>query len=149
MIQLIRNMVFKNRELELYINILNQIKKMSYASRDKVASLIIKDNNIISYGFNGTPTLQSNECEEGDITKSEVMHAEMNAIMKCAKLGISTRTTILMTTTSPCMNCAKYITISGIHSVYYDKQYSKDFDKVSELFRSNGIKFLNYSNKIL
>ena len=108
----------------IYMNIAYEISTASKAQRKKVGAIIVKDNRIISYGYNGTPYGFDNVCEHNGITKKEVLHAESNAITKCAMSNESTKDSILYTTMSPCYECAKLIIQSGIKSVYYKEQYT-------------------------
>ncbi len=95
----------------------------SYCKRAKVGALIVKDNRIISDGYNGTPSGFENKCEIGDRTKWEVLHAEANAILKCAKHGTSCNDATLYLSMSPCKNCSKLIHQSGIKRVVYLDNY--------------------------
>lgn len=96
----------------------------SYAKRRKVGCLIVKDNMIISDGYNGTPSGFENVCEdENGKTKPYVLHAEANAITKLAKSGNSSLDATLYVTTSPCMECSKLIIQAGIKRVVYCEEY--------------------------
>ena len=57
----------------------------SYCKRRQVGALVVKDKMIISDGYNGTPSGFENVCEENDVTKPYVLHAEANAITKLAR----------------------------------------------------------------
>jgi dCMP deaminase len=107
-----------------YLDIAKQISQASYCKRNKVGALIVKDDNIISFGFNGTIKGFDNVCEdEQNNTTPYVLHAESNAITKCAKSNYSSIDACLYTTTSPCIECAKLIIQSGIKEVYYIYEY--------------------------
>ena len=96
----------------------------SYAKRNKVGALIVKDGMIISDGFNGTPSGFENICEdENGVTKPYVLHAEANAISKVAQSGNSSKDATLYVTASPCMECAKLIIQAGIKRVVYRDAY--------------------------
>lgn len=98
----------------------------SYCKRKQVGALIVKDRQIISDGYNGTPAGFENICEdENNITKQYVLHAEANAITKVAKTGNSSDGGTLYVTTSPCIECAKLIIQSGIKRVVFAELYSK------------------------
>jgi dCMP deaminase len=114
----------KHKWHEIYMRIAYEISTASYAERKKVGAIIVKDNRIISYGYNGTPYGFDNTCEENGITKNEVLHAESNAITKCAMSNESTKNAFLYTTMSPCYDCAKLIIQSGIKCVYYKELYT-------------------------
>lgn len=126
----------------MYLDICERISLMSYAVRAKVGAILVKDNNIISMGWNGTPAGFNNECEirldEMDesalITKPEVLHAESNCLTKVARSSQSSEGSTMYITISPCMECAKLIAQSGITRVVYKKFYKdhKSLDFLSE-----------------
>lgn len=115
---------------------------MSHAVRAKVGAILVKDNNVISMGWNGTPAGFDNECEirldEMDefalITKPEVLHAESNCLTKVARSSQSSEGSTMYITISPCMECAKLIAQSGITRVVYKNFYrdKKSLDFLSE-----------------
>lgn len=86
--------------------------------------MLVKDNMIISDGYNGTPSGFENVCEdENGVTKPYVLHAEANAITKIARSGNSANGATLYVTASPCMECSKLIIQSGIKRVVYCDDY--------------------------
>ena len=104
----------------------------STATRLHVGAIIVKDERIISIGYNGTPSGWDNNCEDikinndGDyvtVTKPEVLHAETNAIAKLAKFDGSGSGSVLFVTHAPCLDCAKLVFQSGISSMYYRNSY--------------------------
>ena len=95
----------------------------SYCKRRQVGALIVKDKMIISDGYNGTPSGFENVCEENDVTKPYVLHAEANAITKIARSSNSSDGATLYVTASPCLECAKLIIQSGIKRVIYSEHY--------------------------
>lgn len=99
------------------------ISKHSYAKRKQVGAIIVKDLRIISTGYNGMPSGFPNDCESGHFTRPEVLHAESNAISKCAKSTESSENASLFVTLSPCLECAKLIIQCGIKEVYYSELY--------------------------
>ena len=100
-----------------------KISEASYANRNKVGALLEKNSNIIAFGYNGTPSGFDNVCETNGVTKLEVLHAESNAIAKCARSTQSAEGSTLYVTTSPCIECAKLIIQAGIKEVYYAESY--------------------------
>ena len=116
---------------------------LSYAERKKVGAVIVSENDqVISQGFNGTPVGFNNCCErkleDGTLeTLPEVLHAEANAITKCAKFGSTTKNGTLYVTLSPCVNCAKLIIQSDIKRVVYLEDY-RDTEGL-DLLRKCGI----------
>lgn len=98
--------------------------KNSYCVRRQVGALLVKDNMIISDGYNGTPSGFENICEdEFNQTKPYVLHAEANAITKVARSSNSSEGATLYVTASPCIECAKLIIQSGIKRVVYGEEY--------------------------
>ena len=108
---------------EVFINIAKEVGTLSYCTRSKVGAVLVKDGNVISFGYNGTPAGMDNTCEENDVTKDEVIHAEMNAILKAAKSGNAVDGSTLYLSLSPCQNCCKLIIQSGIKRVVYLQDY--------------------------
>jgi len=129
-----------------YLRMAIEWSKLSHSKRKQVGALIVKDGMIVSDGYNGTPTGFENKCEEPHDsatgwstvlkTKWYVLHAEANAILKCAKHGQSCNGATLYLTMSPCRECSKLILQSGIQKVIYSDDYRD----------SEGIEFLNKSN---
>ena len=96
----------------------------SYCERRKVGAIIVKDQMIISDGYNGTPAGFENLCEdESGSTKPYVLHAEANAITKVARSNNSSDNATLYVTASPCLECAKLIIQAGIRRVVYNELY--------------------------
>ena len=112
---------------EVYMDVAYTIAQLSYAERRKVGCVIVKENQIVSFGYNGTPKGFDNSCEHGYgeelTTKREVLHAESNALTKIAKSTMSSDGADLYTTTSPCFECSKLIVQSGINRVFYSEEY--------------------------
>ena len=96
----------------------------SYCRRRQVGALLVKDQMIISDGYNGTPAGFTNVCEDEDgSTKPYVLHAEANAITKVARSGNSSEGSTLYITASPCMECSKLIIQAGIKRVVFNELY--------------------------
>lgn len=106
-----------------YLEMASIWAKNSYCKRRQVGALLVKDNMIISDGYNGTPSGFENICEENGVTKPYVLHAEANAISKVAKSGNSSEGATLYVTASPCIECSKLIIQSGIKRVVYKDEY--------------------------
>ena len=99
----------------------------SYCVRRQVGALIVKDQMIISDGYNGTPSGFENVCEDdNNVSKPYVLHAEANALTKVARSNNSSDGATLYVTASPCMECSKLIIQSGIKRVVYREQYRLD-----------------------
>ena len=121
----------KQKFLDLYMEMAESVSKLSSARRLQVGTVVVKDNRVISFGYNGTPTGWDNNCELTDedgtlSTKKEVIHAEMNAIAKLAKSTESGEGAVMFITHAPCMECAKLIFQSGIGRVFYKNKYRSE-----------------------
>lgn len=126
-------MKFDNRYLEMAA----VWAKNSYCKRRQVGAILVKNNMIISDGFNGTPSGFENICEdENGNTKPYVLHAEANAITKVARSGNSSEGSTLYITSSPCVECAKLIIQAGIVRVVFSDNY-RISDGIELLKRAN------------
>ena len=135
----------KQKYIDLYMDWAVRAGQMSHSRRLFVGAVIVKDDTVISYGYNGMPAGWDNNCEfeytdpqtrrTELVTRKEVLHAESNAISKLAKSHNSGRDADLFVTHSPCLECAKLILQSGISRVYFGTQYRDD----------SGVKFLEKS----
>ena len=124
--------LMKKKWIDAFMDTAERFAKLSSAKRLKVGSVVVKDNRIISIGYNGMPAGWTNECEdlihgEDDTvylkTKDEVIHAEANAVLKLARDGESGNGASLFCTHAPCIHCAKLIYGAGISKVYYRDTY--------------------------
>lgn len=131
----------KKKWIDAFIDTAERFSQLSSAVRLQVGAVVVKDNRIISIGYNGMPAGWTNECEHVvDVaktdprydynnftkelkTKDEVIHAEANAIIKLARDGESGNGAILFCTHAPCIHCAKLIHGAGINTVYYRESY--------------------------
>ena len=142
----------KQKWIDAFMDTAERFAQLSSAKRLKVGSVVVKDNRIISIGYNGMPSGWTNECEHTEyvgsdeqipspadmkrmgftgtdkgwyrlITKEEVIHAEANAIIKLARDGESGNGADLFCTHAPCVHCAKLIYGAGIKKVYYRDTY--------------------------
>jgi len=123
--------MFKSKKTKryesLYIDVAKRIAEMSHAERLKVGCVLVKDDNILSFGFNGAPSGFENTCEDSDgHTLPHVLHAESNCISKVAKTPMSSEGATLYCTHSPCMQCSKLIAQAGIKKVIYAIKYRDD-----------------------
>jgi dCMP deaminase len=135
----------KQKYIDLYMDWARRTSELSHARRLHVGAVIVKDDTVISYGYNGMPAGWDNNCEDeylhedGSITlktRSEVLHAESNAVAKLARSNNSGRDADIFITHAPCLDCAKLIYQSGIRRVFYGENYRDD----------SGINFLKTSN---
>lgn len=118
----------------VFLEMATSFASLSKAVRRKVGCIIVNDGQVISNGFNGTPSGFDNNCEEFDtsatypgglVTKAEVLHAESNALMKIARSTNSSIGSTMYLTCSPCFECAKLIIQSGIIRLVYKEDYRK------------------------
>ena len=141
----------KEKYIDADMKVAETYASLSTAVRLKVGAIVVKDNRVISIGYNGMPSGWDNNCEDeigyvlddnGYVvetrlkTKSEVLHAETNAIAKLARSNESGLDAAMFVTHAPCLDCAKLIYQSGISTVYYRNAYRE----------SAGIEFLKKSN---
>jgi len=134
----------KEKFVNAYMDVAERFAQLSSARRLHVGAIVVKDDRIISIGYNGMPSGWDNNCEDAvqhsDDTvtlksKPEVLHAETNAIAKLAKSTESGDGAVLFVTHSPCLDCAKLIFQSGIRGVFYRDSY-RSTDGVTFLEKS-------------
>ena len=114
----------KQKWVDAFMDTAERFAQLSSATRLHVGAVVVKDNRIISIGYNGMPAGWTNECEgEDGKTKDEVIHAEANAIAKLARDGESGLGTDLFCTHAPCIQCAKIVYGAGVRKVYYRDSY--------------------------
>jgi dCMP deaminase len=122
----------KEKFVDAYMDVAERFAELSSARRLHVGAIVVKDDRIISIGYNGMPGGWDNNCEDtiqhsDDTvtlkTKPEVLHAETNAIAKLAKSNESGMGATMFITHAPCLDCAKLIYQSGIGSVLYRDAY--------------------------
>ena len=140
----------KPKLIDAYMKTAETFANLSTARRLHVGAIIVKDDRIISIGYNGMPSGWDNDCEDeipcenGEYkrqllpkdanqwmsynlkSKPEVLHAETNAIAKLAKSTESGCGATLFVTHAPCLDCAKLVYQSGINSVYYRNTYRSE-----------------------
>ena len=108
----------------LYMRMARVWAENSYCVRRQVGALMVKEQRIISDGYNGTPSGFENVCEdENNVSKPYVLHAEANAISKVARSHNSSDGATLYVTASPCIECAKLIIQAGVRRVVYGELY--------------------------
>ena len=140
----------KQKYINAHIRVAEIYASLSTAKRLQVGAIVVKDNRVISIGYNGMPSGWDNNCEDeighvlddnGNIvetrlkTKPEVLHAETNAIAKLARSNESGLGAVMFITHAPCLDCAKLIYQSGISNVYYRNAY-REFTGVEFLLKS-------------
>tara|TARA_R100000995_G_C3478290_1_gene122280 strand:+ start:1402 stop:1857 length:456 start_codon:yes stop_codon:yes gene_type:complete len=137
----------KEKHLIAYMETAYAFAECSTARRLKVGCIVVKDERIISIGYNGTPSGWDNNCEselystDVDeqpklVTRPQVLHAESNAIAKLARATESGEGATIVCTHAPCLQCAKLILQSGIVCVIFSEEYRS----------SEGLDFLREGN---
>ena len=134
----------KPKFIDAYMDVAERFGQLSTARRLNVGAIIVKDNRIISIGYNGMPSGWDNNCEieldGGELkSKPEVLHAESNAISKLARSNESGEDSTLFLTHSPCLECSKLIYQSGITTVYYKHKY-RSLEGIDFLEKCDGLK---------
>jgi dCMP deaminase len=134
----------KQKFIDAYMDVAERFAQLSSARRLHVGAIVVKDDRIISIGYNGMPSGWDNNCEDeitqpvgrvNLVSKPEVLHAETNAIAKLAKSNESGMGATMFITHAPCLDCAKLIFQSGIGSVLYRNTY-RDTSGVTFLEKS-------------
>jgi dCMP deaminase len=121
-----------------YLKMAQQWSKLSHCQRKQVGAIIVKDEMIISDGYNGTPAGFDNCCEDDEgNTHWYVLHAEANAILKVAKSTNNCKGATLYLTLSPCKDCSKLVLQAGIKRVVFINSY-KDTEGV-DFLKSAGV----------
>lgn len=134
-----------NKYDKAYLRIAREWGQLSYCKRKKVGAIIVKNQMIISDGYNGTPSGFENCCEDNQgFTKWYVLHAEANAILKVAKSTQSCEGATLYITMSPCKDCSKLICQSGIKRVVYMDAY-KDESGI-DFLKKSGIEVIQITD---
>lgn len=124
---------------EIYMSFAQGISVKSKAQRRKVGACIVTKHGVTLSGYNGTPKGWDNTCEdENNVTKPEVIHAELNCVLKAAREGISLTDSICYVTLAPCVSCAAMLFQAGIVEVIYKEDY-RDSRGIEEL-RKYGVK---------
>ena len=155
----------KQKYIDLYMDWALRSAQLSHARRLQVGAVIVKDDTVISYGYNGMPSGWDNDCEYEEIystqdapgddyrvvhtgilkTRPEVLHAESNAIAKLAKSHNSGLGADLFVTHSPCIECAKLIYQSGIRRVYFNQNYRDDAG--INFLKKSGIEVIQFNKE--
>ena len=138
---------------EYFMSIAQLVAKRSSCLSRMVGAVIVKDNRILSSGYNGSPSGLGNCSEKGyclregcksgeNLNQCMAVHSEENAILQCAKIGVSCEGATIYVTTYPCSNCMKSIIQSGIVKVVYLEGYNSPL--TDELVRLSGIECIQY-----
>ena len=118
---------------EYFKNIVLTTASRSSCNRLHVGCILVKDNRIISQGYNGF--LSGHPHESIIVHNHEIatIHAEQNAIIDCAKRGVNCNNSIAYITHFPCLNCLKMLVQAGIEKIYYIDDYKNDYENINKL----------------
>ena len=137
----------KDKFVKAYMEVAKTFANLSTAKRLNVGAIVVKDDRIISIGYNGMPSGGSNVCEENNKTKPEVLHAEANAITKLAKSTESGQDAYMFCTYAPCVDCAKLILQSGIKEFHYEDSY-KNTDGIDLLRKYSNVDIFKHQREV-
>lgn len=108
-----------------FMDVADRASDMSYDEKTRVGCLVVRDGNILSFSYNGTPPGHSNIMRDADgETIDDVLHAETNALFKVARSTETTAASTVYTTRCPCLSCAKAIFQAGVVRVVYRGEHS-------------------------
>lgn len=135
----------KREQLAMNTAILNSLR--ADCKRRKVGACLVKDGRVIATSYNGALPQNKGCGDSCDLSQSckKTVHAEVNLIAFCAKMGISTEGSILYVTLSPCKECAKLIIQSGIRMVWFLEDYTDNMGE--KLLRINNIPVYKYDQE--
>ncbi len=130
-----------------YLRLAESWAKLSHCARKQVGAIIVKDEMIISDGYNGSPAGFDNCCEDAEgNTHWYVLHAEANAILKVAKSTNNCKGATLYLTLSPCKDCSKLVLQAGINRVVFMHKY-KDTEGIDFLANA-GVEVVHFESNI-
>lgn len=112
---------------QLYVDMATLVSHQSHDKEIQVGSVIVRDGQVLSQGWNGMPAGMSNETRSSvGATRKEVIHSEANALMKLAKNGGGSNGATIYCTHSPCWDCAKLLLQAGITRIVYSHCYDEE-----------------------
>ena len=112
---------------QLYIDMAHLVSHQSHDEKIKVGSVIVRDGQVLSQGWNGMPSgMENSTRHHTGCTRKEVIHSEANALMKLARNGGGSDNATLYCVYSPCWECAKLILQAGIKRVVYSRCYDQE-----------------------
>jgi len=138
---------------EYFMNVAHLISRRATCTRAHIGAVIVRENSILSTGYNGAPSglphcndtnciIYESKHPDGTVEENCVntIHAEINAIALAAKHGVSIKDSDIYITASPCIHCLKVLINVGIKTIYYDKPYK--IGQIDELLRLSGIRLV-------
>ncbi|MBC8043272.1 MAG: dCMP deaminase family protein [Rhizobacter sp.] len=136
-----------------FMSVAHLISQRSTCERAHIGAVLVRENNILSTGYNGSPAGLSH-CDgpncliyksthpDGTVEENcmKTIHAEINAIVQAAKNGTMIKDADIYITASPCLNCLKVLINAGIKTIYYDKPYKLQY--IAPLLEQSGVKLV-------
>ncbi len=134
---------------EYYMGIALAVRSRANCLRSRVGAVLVREDRIISTGYNGTPQHMRN-CDEGGCERCAnrdkfppgmgydvciCVHAEQNALLSAARFGIPVESGVLYTTLRPCFNCAKELIQARVHAVFYLHDWKHPDDELWQQYR--------------
>lgn len=141
---------------EYFMSVAHLIAQRSTCERAHIGAVLVRDNNILATGYNGSPAglphcdgpnclIYKSTHPDGTVEENcmKTIHAEINAIAQAAKNGTAIKDADIYITASPCINCLKVLINVGIKTIYYDKPYKPQY--IAELLRLSGVQLIQVS----
>ncbi|NTW56913.1 MAG: dCMP deaminase family protein [Chlorobiaceae bacterium] len=141
---------------EYFMSVAHLISRRATCTRGHIGAVLVRDNSILSTGYNGAPAglphcneincrIYRSTHPDGTVEENCVntIHAEINAIAQAAKHGVSIKDADIYITASPCIHCLKVLINVGIRTIYYDKPYK--IEHIDELLRLSGVRLVQVS----
>jgi len=138
---------------QYFMKIANLVAERSTCCRAKVGAVIVKDKNILSTGYNGSPSglphctdvgclVYKSITPDGSVEENcfRTIHAELNAIAQAAKHGSSINNADIYITHTPCIHCLKVLINTGIKNIYYQREYK--IERIADMIEQAGINLI-------
>lgn len=113
--------------IEYFTQMSQLVATRSTCPRRNVGAVLVRDHRVIASGYNGAPSGQPHCTEVGCLLEHghcvRTIHAELNALLQCARYGIATQGVDLFCTDMPCRHCARALVQAGVQRIYYVRPY--------------------------
>ncbi|MDI3317711.1 MAG: dCMP deaminase family protein [Bacillota bacterium] len=128
---------------EYFLSVAELVAERATCDRQHVGAVLVRERRILATGYNGAPRGLPHCTEVGCLLYGEhctrAVHAELNALLQCARFGVAADGATLYCTHTPCVECAKALINAGVREVVYRRPYADDRADVEELFRAAGV----------
>ena len=133
---------------KMFVEIAKVVAQRSADPHTQVGAVLVKDNRIISCGYNGDLLNSSIDINWATSEKYQYcVHAEMNALANALRNGVNVSGADAYLTVSPCNTCIKLLIQSGIKNIYYISEY-KDFELVKYIAESSNVNLIKVSDEL-